>query len=152
MMTAFLSVDAHAQRTQLQVSGFPVTFLAPTAAELTSGTVTSATATTFTVNAQTGTTAQRTATVSIRCQAPCPASGTKTAGELRWRRADLAAWNTLSTSDVIIETRAMFRGQPLPASNDPWSNSLYWQFVVDWSDIPGTTTYNIVMTLTVTVP
>lgn len=152
MMTAFLSVPAHAQRTQLSVSGFPVTFTAPTAAELTSGIVTSATATTFAVNAQTGTTAQRTATVSIRCQAPCPVSGTKTVGELQWRRADLAAWNTLSTSDVNIESRAMFRNQPLPASNDPWSNSLYWRFLINWNDTPGTSTYNIVMTLTVTVP
>ena len=153
MMTALLSVPAHAQRTQLQVTGFPVAFAAPTAAELTSGTITSATATTFTINAQTGTTAQRTATVSIRCQAPCPTAGTsKTVADLQWRRADLAAWNTLSTTDVVIETRAMFRGQPLPASNDPWSNSLYWRFVIDWNDVPATYTYNIVMTLTVTVP
>ena len=148
-----VSATAHAQRTIFTVSGFPVTFPAPTAAELTAGSVTSATAITFTVNAQTGSSTQRTTTVSIRCQAPCPQTGTKATGTLRWRRADQAVWNTLTTSDVDIESRPVFRNQPLPASNDPWSNSLYWQFLVDWmTDTPGTSTFNIVMTLTVTVP
>jgi hypothetical protein len=148
-----VSSPMQAQRTIFTVSGFPVTFPTPTAAELTAGAITSANAITFTVNAQTGNPSQRTTTVSIRCQAPCPQSGTKSIGTLRWRRADLAAWNTLTTSDVVIETRPVFRNQPLPASNDPWSNSLYWQFLVDWmSDTPGTSTFNIVMTLTVTVP
>ena len=152
MTTLVVGVPAHAQRTTLSVSGFPVVFPAPTAAELTSGVVTSPTATTFTINAQTGTTAQRTTIVSIRCEVPCPVGGTKSVAQLRWRRADLSAWNTLTTSDVIIESRPVFRSQPLPASNDPWSNSLYWQFQVSWSDPPETSTYNIVMTLTVTVP
>lgn len=144
---------AQGQRTIFTVSGFPITFPAPTAAELTAGSITSANAITFTVNAQTGTTAERTTTVSIRCQAPCPQSGTKSVATLRWRRADLAAWNTLTTSDVVIESRPVFRNQPLPASNDPWSNSLYWQFLVDWmTDTPGTSTFDIVMTLTVTSP
>jgi hypothetical protein len=150
---SFVTAPAHAQRTIFTVSGFPVTFATPTAAELTAGTITSANAITFTVNAQTGTTSVRTTTVSIRCQAPCPASGTKSIGTLRWRRADRAAWNTLTTSDVVIESRIVIRNDPLPSSNDPWSNSLYWQFLVDWvNDLPGTSTFNIVMTLTVTVP
>jgi hypothetical protein len=148
-----LSVPAQAQRTIFTVSGFPVTFASPTAAELTAGSITSANAITFTVNAQTGTSTQRTTTVSIRCDAPCPATGTKSMATLRWRRADQAAWNTLTTSDVVIESRPVFRNLPLPLSNDPWSNSLYWQFLVDWTnDTPGTSTFNIVMTLTVTTP
>jgi hypothetical protein len=148
-----VSAPAQAQRTIFTVSGFPVTFPTPTAAELTAGSITSASAITFTVNAQTGNPQQRTTTVSIRCQAPCPQSGAKSMATLRWRRADQAIWNTLTTSDAVIETRPVFRNQPLPASNDPWSNSLYWQFLVDWlNDTPGTSTFNIVMTLTVTVP
>jgi hypothetical protein len=147
------SAPAHAQRTIFTVSGFPVTFPAPTASELTAGSITSANAITFTVNAQTGNSTQRTTTVSIRCQTPCPQTGTKTMATLRWRRADQAVWNTLTTSDVVIESRPVFRNQPLPASNDPWSNSLYWQFLVDWmNDTPDTSTFNIVMTWTVTVP
>ena len=149
-----LNGPANAQgRTGFTVSGFPITFPAPTAAELTAGSITSANAITFTVDPQTGSPAQRTTTISIRCQAPCPQSGTKAMGTLRWRRADQAIWNALTTSDVVIESRPVFRNQPLPASNDPWSNSLYWQFLVDWmNDTPGTSTFNIVMTLTVTSP
>lgn len=146
---------AHAQRTQLTVTGFPVTFAAPTGADFETGEIVSAAAITFTVNAQTGVTTQRTTTVSMRCAAPCPTTGTKSMGQLYWRRADLTTWNAMSTTDAVIESRPVFRNQPLPASNDPWSNSIFFKFTLDWlSDPPSATqnSYNIIITLTVTVP
>ncbi|MGQ0813264.1 MAG: hypothetical protein ACT4O1_02230 [Gemmatimonadota bacterium] len=148
-------VHAHAQRTRLSVSGFPVNFPAPTGADFAAGFITGATGITFTVDAQTGTTRQRTATVAIRCGAPCPTTGTKPLNELRWRRADLGTWNPLTTTDAVVETRLMFRNQPLPASNDPWSNTLFFQFALGWlADPPDAVanSYNIIMTLSVTVP
>jgi hypothetical protein len=145
----------HAQRTKMSITGFPLTFAAPTGADFEAGSITSATGVTFTVDATTGATTQRTATVAIRCGAPCPTTGTKSLSHLSWRRADLSTWNVLTTTDTQIETRLMYRGQPLPASNDPWSNTLYFKFLLNWlTDPPSATanSYNIIFTLTVTVP
>ena len=152
-LIAMVHAPAEAQRTALTVSGFPVAFTTPTAAELTAGSVTSSTATMFVVDATTGTIGNRTTTVWIRCQTPCPASGTKPASTLRWRRADLATWNPITTTDVMVESRVVVYNILIGGSNDPWSNSIYWQFLVDWTnDSPGSNTFNIIMTLTVTYP
>ncbi len=92
----------------------------------------------------------RVTTVSIRCQTPCPSSGSKPVSGLQWRRADQSGWNTLTTSDVVIESRTVRPSQG-PAGNNPWSNSLYWQLITGWTtDPPGTHVYDIVVTLTVT--
>lgn len=149
------AVRAQPNMTRLTITGFPLAFPSPTAADFNAGFITSANATTFTVEAQNGTTAQRTTTVAIRCEMPCPATGSKPLNTLRWRRADLGTWNTLTTNDVVIESRPVWRGQPLPASNDPWSNSLFWQFSLNWladQQNPTEHRYNIVFTLTVTIP
>jgi hypothetical protein len=151
--TALVTVPLHAQRTTLTVSGFPVVFAAPTAADLDGGTLSSSTATTFTVEVTAGQPIARLTTVSIRCQAPCPATGSMSMAALLWRRADLGVWTPLTTMDVPIESRIVGRRLPLPQSNNPWSNSLYWQALADWtSNAPGANTFNIVMTLTVTTP
>jgi hypothetical protein len=145
------TVSAQAQRTRLFVTGFPVSFPTPTGADFANGFIVSATATTFSVDAQTGTRSQRTATVSIRCALPCPTNGgPKPLATLKWRRADLSTWNTLTTSDVQVEQRAMVR----QGQNDPWSNQIFWRFDLDWgADQPGSATaFNVVFTLTVTVP
>ena len=143
-----LPSTASAQSTLLAVTGFPVTFAAPTAAELTAGVISSATPVTFTVDARTGT--SRTTTVSIRCAAPCPAAGSKPMATLQWRRADQGTWYPLSTTDAVVETRQQIRR----GLNDPWSNSVYFQFTLDWLSDPAgpANNYNIIMTLTVTVP
>ncbi len=149
LLMAIVAVPAHAQRMALTVTGFPVVFPTPTAADLDAGFINSATASTFTVQVLSGN-PTRVTTVSIRCQTPCPASGTKPVSALQWRRADQSGWNTLTTSDVVIESRTV---QPPrgPAGNNPWSNSLYWQMMTGWTtDPPGTHVYNIVVTLTVT--
>lgn len=148
-------VVLHAQRTLLEVTGFPVNFPAPTGADFAAGVIQSAAPISFTVTPKTGTTSQRTTTVSIRCAVPCPMTGTKSVSTLSWRRADLGVWNVLTTTDAIVESRPVFYKQPAPASNDPWSNSIYFQFTLDWlTDPPSATqnSYSIIMTLTVTVP
>ena len=151
--TALVTVPLHAQRATLTVSGFPVVFAAPTATDLDAGTLSSGTATTFTVAVTAGQPIPRLTTVSIRCQAPCPATGSMSAAALQWRRADQGAWIPLTTVDVPIESRIIDRGLPLPQSNNPWSNSMYWQALIGWTvNASGANTYNIVMTLTVTTP
>ena len=147
--------DAHAQRTRMNVTGFPVNFPAPTGADFALGSISSTTGITFTVDAQTGPISQRTTMVYIRCGAPCPTTGTKPLGDLKWRRADQGTWNVLTTTDALVETRLLYRNQPLPASNDPWSNSIFFQFALGWlTDPPAATanSYNIILTLSVTVP
>lgn len=150
MWLALLTVPLHAQRGTLTVNGFPVVFAAATAADLDAGILMSGTATTFTVEITGGQPIPRVTTVSIRCQAPCPATGTKSMAALMWRRADLGAWVPLTTVDVPIESRVVER---IPATNNPWSNALYWQAMVDWTaDTPAIHTFNIVITLMVTAP
>lgn len=153
LFTAILTVPLHAQRTSLNVTGYPVVFAPPTATDLDAGTIASITPTTFTVEVLGGQPVPRLTLVSIRCQAPCPVTGTKSAASLRWRRADLSVWTPLTTIDVPVDSRIVQRGLALPQSNNPWSNAVYWQTLVGWtSDPPGIHTFNIVMTLTVTAP
>lgn len=152
LLTALLTVPLHAQRANLTVSGFPVVFAAPTTADLDAGILASSTATTFTVEVTAGQPIPRLTLVSIRCQAPCPASGTKSMAAVMWRRADLGVWTPLTTLDVPIESRLVDR-LPLPQTNNPWSNALYWQTLIDWTaDTPAIHIFNIVITLTVTTP
>jgi len=139
------------QRISLTVTGFPITFPTPTGADFAAGYIESPAPTTFTVDALTGSVQLlRTTTVSVRCRTPCPATGSKPAGTLQWRRADQATWHTLTTTDTPVETRQVQRMR----SNDPWSNSIYWRFLLDWgSDPPGPLSrFDIIVTLTVTSP
>jgi hypothetical protein len=143
-------VRSSAQQTTLALTGFPVAFTTPTGADFVTGSIQSATATTYTVDATSGATSQRTTTVSVRCRTPCPASGAKALSTLQWRRADLGAWTTLTTTDVFVEQRAVFRN----GANDPWSNSVLWRFLLGWTTDPpmASTRFNVVFTLTVTAP
>ena len=146
-----LPATAHAQKTTLTMSGYPIAFPAPTATDFINGQITSTTALLFTVDATTGSPTQRTTTVSIRCSAPCPTTGTKSLSGLQWRRADLGNWVPLTTTDTDVESRVVLKG----STNDPWSNSIYFQFSLGWTTDPPSATANsfdIVMTLTVTVP
>ena len=139
-----------AQTTTLSVAGFPLLFPTPTGADFVAGFIQSGTGTTFTVNATLGVLTQRTTIVSVRCGTPCPATGTKPLASLQWSRQDLGTWQTLTTTDAFVEQRVVFRN----ALNDPWSNTLNWRFLLDWTGDPpsANTRFNIRFTLTVTVP
>ena len=138
-----------AQRTRIQLTGFPITFTAPTGADFDAGFIQAATAGTFTVEARQGP-ETRTTIVSIRCSAPCPSTGTKALSTLQWRRSDLGTWNTLTTTDTQVEQRVIVPN----GSNDPWTNSIQWRFLLSWMGDPpsATANFNIIFTLTVTVP
>ena len=142
---------ADAQKTNLTVTGFPVAFPVPSGTDFAALSITSASSITFSVATVSGK-GQRTTTVSIRCGTPCPTTGTKSVSSLQWRRSDVAnGWTTLTTSDAAVETRVVQTG----TTNDPWSNSLFFRFNLSWTgDAPSATanSYNIIMTLTVTVP
>lgn len=151
LFAVLLPATTAAQRMELTVTGFPIVFPTPTAADFEAGYIESTTTVTFTVDASTGPPTMRTTTVSIACRTPCPSNGgPKAAGTLQWRRADQATWQTLSTTNTPVESQPVQRN----SLNDPWSNSIVWRFLLDWdSDPPGAlTTFNVVFALTVTTP
>jgi hypothetical protein len=140
---------AQSLSTSLTVSGFPLA-VAPTGADFLGG-YAQTSAAGFEVATTSGPANQaRSTTVEIRCALPCPTSGTKALSSLSWRRGDQGAWAQLTTSDVVVEQRSVTRG----GLNDPWGNTLLFRFSLAWAaDAPGTvSTYEIVLTLTVTAP
>ena len=151
LLTLPTLASAQNWRTRLTVTGHPLVSANPTGAEFEAGFVVLG-ATLYTVETQTGVNgATRTATLSLSCQLPCPASGATPLAGLAWRRADLPnAWTQLTTSNVAVEQRVMTRG----TINDSWSNSLEWRLPLGWlTHPPGVqTSFNIILTLTVVVP
>jgi hypothetical protein len=143
---ALVASPLAAQKTNLTLAGGTITFPAPTAADYIAGFVNSATGVTFTVAAQTGT--SRTTTISIRSTSASLGNG-KVIGDLQWRRSDLATWNSITLTDAQVEQRVQVRG----VVNDPWSNTIFFRLVLNWtSDAPATYTANYQVTLSQTVP
>ncbi|HEX2693338.1 MAG TPA: hypothetical protein VHL12_04690 [Gemmatimonadaceae bacterium] len=135
-----------AQKTNLTVTGGSITFPTPTVADYINGYVDAAAGVTFTIAAQTG--SSRTTTVSVRSTS-ANLGGGKLIGDLQWRRADLATWNSISLTDAQIEQRTLVRN----SLNDPWSNTIFFRMVLSWAtDAPGTYNGNYVITLSQTVP
>ena len=146
------AAEAQLAFTQLSATGFPLTNAGPTLADFDAGAVMLG-STTFTVNLTLnifGSFSPRVTAVSVRCNPPCPASGTLPLYGLQWRRTDQATWNTLTTTFAPVETRtATFNG-----TNDPWSNSLFWRYQLSYTDTPpqAATQFNVQFQLQVTAP
>jgi hypothetical protein len=135
-----------AQKTILTLAGGTITFAAPTAADYIAGHIDSGTGVTFTINAQTGT--SRTTTVSIR-SISANLGGGKVIGDLQWRRSDLATWNSITLVDTQVEQRVQVRS----GANDPWSNTIFFRMVLNWTtDAPATYSGTYQITLSQTVP
>ena len=144
-VTLFASPLA-AQKTDLTLTGGTITFTAPTAADYIAGWVNSTTGVTFNVNATSG--ASRTTTVSIRSTSASLGGG-KVIGDLQWRRSDLTGWNSIALTDAQVEQRIVIKN----ALNDPWSNTIFFRMVLNWTtDAPGTYSANYQITLSQTVP
>lgn len=135
VLLVFLWADALAgqgnRRSNVTISGFPLTVVGTSTTDFDAGFILFG-QTSFTVDLRTnaggGGFSPRSTTVSVRCGAPCPASG----NQVEWRRVDLAAWNALSTSFADIETRiAAFDG-----ANDPWARNVEWRYTLAWATTP----------------
>jgi hypothetical protein len=138
---------ASAQNTTLTLSGATITFAAPTAADYIAGFANSATGVTFTI-AATGGGTSRTTTISIRSSSASLGNG-KVIGNLQWRRSDLATWNSITTTNVAVEARQVFRG----GLNDPWNNTIFFRMLLSWTtDAPNTYSANYVITLSQVTP
>jgi len=141
------------RRTEMTIAGFPLTSTSATPTEYDAGSVTLGSTTisvNLTTNSGAGGFSPRVTTVSVRCNTPCPATGTLAAAGLQWRRSDLGTWNAISTVFNLVETRtATFNG-----TNDPWSNTIFWRYVLTWTGVPPTaaTSYYIQFQLQVSAP
>jgi len=149
LAVALLAYPLTAQpvKTNLTLTGGTIAFVPPTATDYDAGYLDSPSGVTFTVNAQTGA-ATRTTTISIRSTSASLGSG-KAIGELQWRRSDLAVWNSITLTDTQVEQRVQIRN----GLNDPWSNTIFFRMLLDWTtDPPATYAGNYVITLSQTVP
>jgi hypothetical protein len=135
-----------AQKTTLTLASGAVTFPAPTAADYINGFVDAPTGMTFTVNSNSG--VQRTTTISIR-SVSANLGGGKAIADLEWRRSDLATWNSITLTDAQVEQRIVVN----KALNDPWSNTIFFRMVLNWTtDAPATYSGTYQITLSQTVP
>jgi hypothetical protein len=147
VFTLLLPVQSRAQQATLTLANAPLTLPGPTAADYNAGFVTGPTGITFSVDIAGGSNQPRTTIVSIRSTA-ATMGGTKPIGNLQWRRADLVAWNSVTTSDVVIQTVTPYR-----RNDPPWSNTVFLRVLLSWTaDPPGSYSAPLVVTLTVTTP
>lgn len=141
------SLAAQNPKTDLTLAGATVTFPAPTATDYINGFVNSTAGVTFTVDATNGN-QSHTTTIAIRSTS-ANLGGGKVLADLRWRRSDLATWNSITTTDVQVEQRVQVRN----GLNDPWNNTIFFRMLLNWTtDAPATYTGNYVITLSQTVP
>jgi hypothetical protein len=149
LLAALSSPRAAAQGVSLTLSSAPNVFPAPTVTDFNNGFVLSPTGIGFTVDVLSGSTARnRTSIVSIRASSATLGSG-KPVSDLQWRRSDLATWNSMTTSNVTIESRTIRRNN----TNDPWSNTVFFRILLSWTATgPATYSTGMVITLTITTP
>jgi hypothetical protein len=144
------AVRAQAVLTSLTISGLPIVMPAPTGTDFVNGSIQSSPVT-YVVDATSGPAFSiRNTSLSIRCALPCPTSGSKAMASLQWRRGDLGTWTSITTTDALVEQRWMVMG----FFNDPWTNTILFRFLLNWTtDPPGSGgVFNVVVTLTVTAP
>lgn len=145
---ALALAEPGAAQVDITLTGAPNVFPAPTVADYDAGVVSNPTGITFTINVSGGAAANRTTIVSVRSSAASLGGG-KPLSDLQWRRADLATWNTMTTTDATIESRPVRKNN----LNDPWSNTVFFRMLLSWTgDLPGTYSAGLVFTLTVTTP
>src|SRR6478752_3908158 len=124
-----------AQKYQMNVTaGIPIAFVTPTEADFTAGFKLSTASLAFNVDSKNGAAVLRHTSVTIRATSGVM-GGSKPIADMQWRRADLAAWNSLTTTDVEIEGRDVVRNE----LNDPWGNSVEFRVLLGWTTTPPAT-------------
>ena len=151
VLLAVTACIAEAQRLRLTITGgAPIAFPTVTDAHYIAGSVQATTPLGFSMQLTGGNAgALRTGIVSIRA-ASAVMGGSKPIGDMQWRRSDLGAWNSLTTSNVTVESRTMRRN---PAINNPWTNSVVFRTLLAWAnDPPASYAPTIILTATLTTP
>jgi len=145
---AFSAVPGAAQQIRLTISGLPLSKTSTPPSDFDAGAAAWG-STSFEVDVRSNG-PQKVTTVSVRCATPCPATGGLSLSRVQWRRADLGTWNTLTTAYAIVETRNAQRN----VLNDPWTNSIFWRYQLDWVLTPpaAASRFNLQFQLTVSSP
>lgn len=143
-------VPAQNRGLDLTLTGGPLTFAAPTAADFAAGFALHPTGLTFQVDVANNThpnTLLET-TISVRATTPVLGGSGKPTSDLEWSVGGAGGpWTPLSLVDAPVETRTVRRNR----LNDPWLNTLHFRMLLEWAtDAPATYTTGIVVTLTVT--
>ncbi|MFN2636550.1 MAG: hypothetical protein ABR585_05960 [Gemmatimonadaceae bacterium] len=147
MILAARGLSAQSLKTDLTLASATVSFPAPSATDYVNGYVDAPTGVTFTVDATNGI-QPHTTTVLISATSANLGNG-KLIGDLQWRRSDLTGWNSITAANVQVEQRNQIRG----LVNDPWSNTIFFRLLLDWTkDSPATYAANYRITLSQTVP
>lgn len=133
----------------LTVTGGPVSFPAPAVADFDNGYIDATGSVTYQVSGTGFNFFQsHTTIISVRSTG-ATLNGTVPVSTLTWRRADLTAWNPMTTTNTQIESRTFQRF----FTNDPWSNSVFFRLNLSYAgDPPGTYSTSLVITVTVTTP
>jgi hypothetical protein len=140
---------AQLQQVQLTISGGPASFPAPTASDLTAGSLLSSNALTYqahtSVEPAVGT---LTSQVYIRSSS-ATLGGAKPVAHLEWRRDDDVTWHALTTTDAVVESRTT----SFNVSGHTWTNTVHFRVALHWvGDPPATYTGNLVFTMTAAQP
>lgn len=152
LLMMVFATSVAAQRVQLTISGLPLTTPTTSPNDFDAGSVALG-STGFSVEVVNNNNTRRRTTVSVRCALPCPATGSLDLSRVQWRRADLGSWNSLTTSFTapsVVEFRNIQNG----VENDPWSNSIFWRYLLDWVLTPpaAASRFNLEFQLTVAAP
>lgn len=157
MLIALVPALAAAQgnkRTTLTTTGFPLSATTNTTTDFDAGSTTIGN-TTFTVNLTTnsgqGGFSPRVTTVNVRCNTPCPASGTA-AATLEFRNVTTSgAWTGLTTTFQQIDSRTVAYGN---AAQEPYTVTVGWRYGLTWTGNPpaAATAFYIQFELVVTAP
>ena len=54
--------------------------------------------------------------------------------DLQWRRNDLVPWNSMTTSNVTVESKSSFSG-----NGSSFSNSIWLRVLLNWATDPAAT-------------
>lgn len=151
LLLALVDAPLAAQRTRLTIAGWPLTAASTSGADFEAGAVQLG-STTILVDSRSNNPplSPRTTGVYVRCLPACPRTGTLPLAGLQWRRDDQVSWTSLTTSDILIETRAITHN----GLNDPWTRSMQWRYVLNWLTTPPSPTaeFSVIFTLVVVPP
>jgi len=134
---------ASAQNVTAVITGGPVNFPGPAAADYNNGYVNDGTPLTYTLTLSTG--AASTVTVAIHSTS-ANLGGGKVLSDLQWRRGDLVAWNAMTGANVTVQSIQITAGTP-------YANTIYFRMLLSWTtDAPATYSANLVVNISVTTP
>lgn len=135
----------------LTVSGGPVSVPAPAVAAYNAGFVLDPSALSYNVNIAGGPPSTlHTTTVTMRSASAT--FGPTALSNLQWSINGSGIWQSLTTSDVTVESHQISRN-----TGNNWSNSLLFRCLIGWTNTPPSPpaaayTTTLVITLTVTTP